>query len=281
MSHTDPVAYPNDLRDAAAADAAAIDAETPEDDDAALYELPPIIVFPEIDPGYYHESSGRWHKTATPSEQHVYRTVRHERILRYYTTTRGGELELEFHPAGDLWTYLIEKNPSLAIRIEWAVQIAEGLAQLHSHSIVWGDPHFRNILVTADLSIVLCDFAFSLSNPPRLQRFSTRPPLIFAAPFGFFGYESTYVDIFGYGVMLFALLANRFPWTADLVPHWDLHLAASEKHVMFKFDTLEDAELNAHFASVINKCFLATYATGTELLDDVRSARNSWLESQS
>jgi hypothetical protein len=57
MSHTDPVAYPNDLRDAAA-----IDAETSEDDDAALYELPPIIVFPEIDPGYYHESSGKSRK---------------------------------------------------------------------------------------------------------------------------------------------------------------------------------------------------------------------------
>ncbi|KAJ7769513.1 kinase-like domain-containing protein [Mycena metata] len=255
----------------------AVDLETPEEDDDALYELPPMVVFQEVDPGYYHNSSGRWRKTATPPELHVYKTIQHQRILRYYGTTRGGELELEFHPTGDLWTYLVEARPSLATRIEWAVQIAEGLAELHSHSIIWADPHFRNILVTADLNIVLCDFAFSLSSPPQFLQFSTRPPQIFVAPFGFFGYDPTYVDIFGYGVMLFALLANRFPWTHDLVPCYELHLAATEKHDRFEFDSLNNTELEAHFSSVINKCFLATYATGMELLDGVKNARDSWL----
>jgi hypothetical protein len=40
-----------------------------------------------------------------------------------------------------LWTYLIEHKPPLSTRIEWAIQIAEGLAHLQSHSIVWADPH--------------------------------------------------------------------------------------------------------------------------------------------
>ncbi|KAJ7752957.1 kinase-like domain-containing protein [Mycena metata] len=232
----------------------AVDLETPEEDDDALYELPPMVVFQEVDPGYYHNSSGRWRKTATPPELHVYKTIQHQRILRYYSTTRGGELELEFHPAGDLWTYLVEARPSLATRIEWAVQIAEGLAELHSHSIVWADPHFRNILVTADLNIVLCDFAFSLSSPPQFLQFSTHPPQIFVAPFG-----------------------NRFPWTRDLVPCYELHLAATEKHNRFEFDSLNNTELEAHFSSVINKCFLATYTTGMELLDGVKNARDNWL----
>ncbi|KAJ7720730.1 kinase-like domain-containing protein [Mycena metata] len=187
-----------------------VDLETPEEDDDALYELPPMVVFQEL-------------------------------------------------------------------LVEWAVQIAEGLAELHSHSIVWADPHFRNILVTADLNIVLCDFAFSLSSPPQFLQFSTRPPQIFVAPFGFFGYDPTYVDIFGYGVMLFALLANRFPWTHDLVPCYELHLAATEKHDRFEFDSLNNTELEAHFSSVINKCFLATYTTGMELLDGVKNARDNWL----
>ncbi|KAJ7247657.1 kinase-like domain-containing protein [Mycena haematopus] len=185
----------------------------------------------------------------------------------------------ECHPNGDLWTYLVDHKVPLSTRIEWAVQIAEGLAHLHSHSIVWADAHFRNILVTGDGSIVLCDFAFSVSNPGRWHSFTTAPPPIFIAPWGYYGRPATYVDIFGFGVMLFALLTDRFPWTADLLPNMDAQLEAVANHGSRKFDTVEDPELNAQFGSVLGKCFLAEYVTGGELLDDMKRARESWLQS--
>ncbi|KAJ7233587.1 hypothetical protein B0H12DRAFT_1143571 [Mycena haematopus] len=40
-------------------------------------------------------------------------------------------------------------------------------------------------------------------------------------------------------------------------------------------DTMEDPELNAQFGSVLGKCFLAEYVTGSELLDDMKRARES------
>jgi protein kinase X len=220
-------------------------------------------------------------KPTSPAEAYVYKTVRHERILKYFSTNYEGFLELEYHDNGDLWTYLIEHKPPLSTRVEWAVQIAEGLAHLHSHSIVWADPHFRNILVTDDLKIVLCDFAFSVSKPKLSHQFTTAPPPIFTAPFGFYGLPPTYVDVYGFGVMLFALLANRFPWTPDLVPSADVQLAAKAKLSPFppgpEFDTLVP-ELHAHFGSILVKCFDPKYVLGSELLDDIKHARDSWLQ---
>ncbi|KAF8201311.1 kinase-like domain-containing protein [Mycena galopus ATCC 62051] len=204
-------------------------------------------------------------------------TVRHPRILRYYGT-RDGELELEFHRNGDLWTYLVQREPSLTTRVQWAVQIAEGLAALHSHSIVWADGHFRNILVTTNLNVVLCDFAYSLSSPQQFTVLSTAPPPVFVAPYGYFGRDPVYFDIFAYGVMLFALLSNRFPWTCDLRADWETQRRALEKHGSRQFDSLEVAELNTHFGRVVEQCFRATYRSGTELLGDISKARDSWLK---
>ncbi|KAF7335235.1 Protein kinase domain-containing protein [Mycena sanguinolenta] len=246
--------------------------DTPVSSDEAL--------FPDLDPGYYDTLTGRWHKPTSPTEERVYKTVCHERILKYFTTGLS-DLELEFHPNGDLWSFLVVEKPQLTTRVEWAVQIAEGLAQLHSNSIVWSDAHFRNVLVTQDLNIVLCDFAFSVFNPQIYHDFTTAPPPIFIAPWGYFGLPPTYVDIFGFGVMLFALLANRFPWTDDLLPNMDAQTEAMAKHGRREFDTLEAfPDLNAHFGEVVTKCFQATYLTGTELLHDLKCARDGWLQSQ-
>ncbi|KAJ7928100.1 kinase-like domain-containing protein, partial [Mycena leptocephala] len=98
----------------------------------------------------------------------------------------------------------------LATRVDWGVGIAEGLAHLHSKSIVWADAHFRNILVTHDHDVVLADFVYSailanLRDWPG-HYFSTIPPPVFVCPDGYWGSpSSTYVDIFGFGIMFFAL----------------------------------------------------------------------------
>ncbi|KAJ7488144.1 kinase-like domain-containing protein, partial [Mycena latifolia] len=44
---------------------------------------------------------------------------------------------------------------------KWGAQIAEGLAFLHSHNIVWADCNPVNMLLTADLDILLGDFGGS------------------------------------------------------------------------------------------------------------------------
>ncbi|KAJ7161681.1 kinase-like domain-containing protein [Mycena filopes] len=236
------------------------------------------IRFPDLDPGFYDDKSDTWQKPVSSSEEYVYKGIPHDRILKYFTT-RDGYLHLQFHPNGDLWTYLVEKEPPLATRINWAVEIAEGLAHLHSNSVVWADAHFRNILVADDLHVVLADFAYSVVAPSPLHSFTTRPPPVFACPDGYYGRPPTHVDIFGFGVMLFALLANRFPWTVDLLPELDKQVQVMTKHANREFDTVEDAELKRCFGSILEKCFVPQYPTGTELLDEMKQARGIWLQS--
>ncbi|KAJ7138109.1 kinase-like domain-containing protein [Mycena epipterygia] len=216
-----------------------------------------------------------WRKPESPREVDVYKVVSpHPRILACETVPDGdGYISLEYHPNGDLWTYLVEKKPQLNTRIDWAVEIAEGIAHLHSNSVIWADAHFRNILVTHDLHVVLADFAFSVVAPAALHVFTTRPPPVFACPIGYYGRPPTHVDIFGFGVMLFALLANRFPWTSNLLPKDEEQIQALAYHGIRKFDTVDDSQLNECFGPILEKCFIPQYHTGAELLKELVDAR--------
>ncbi|KAF9014500.1 kinase-like protein [Hymenopellis radicata] len=217
--------------------------------------------FPELDPGFPDPDTGTWLKPVSPRELEVYKAVTpHPRIVAFLGLADYDDSEyisLQYHPLGNLWTYLLEKSPPLTCRIQWAVEIAEGLAHLHAKSIVWADAHFRNILVTEDLHVVLADFAYSVVNPGYLHSFTTCPPLIFAWPRVYLGRKPTYPDIFGFGVILYALLMNRFPWMADLIPHNDEQSQARNRHERTEFDTVDD-ELN------------------NELLDELKKAEVLW-----
>ncbi|KAJ7796272.1 kinase-like domain-containing protein [Mycena olivaceomarginata] len=221
-----------------------------------------------------------WRKPFSQNEVTVYQAITpHPRILAFQGLSRYNDyIVLQHHPEGDLWSYLIQKQSSLPTRITWALEAAEGIAHLHSSSVVWADAHLRNILVTHDLHIVLADFAYSIINPHRLHWFTTRPPPIFACPVGYYGAAPTHVNIFGFGVILFALLTNRFPWTGTLTPSDDEQTQASSSHVNGKFDTIDDVELRETFGPVLEKCFKAEYPSGKELLYAMKTASTIWSE---
>ncbi|KAJ7619551.1 kinase-like domain-containing protein [Roridomyces roridus] len=230
------------------------------------------------DLGHRDKLTGRWLKVVSDIEEKVYKTVgHHERILNYFGT-RNGYLELDYQPKGDLWVYLAEhKDLPLSLRLKWAMQIAEGLAELHARSIVWADAHFRNVLVTDDLNVVLCDFAFSVFDPAPLHKWMTSPPPVFEAPDGYFGSPPTYVDIFAFGVMLFALFTYRFQWCPDLLPSYDIIQSIWDKYGSGDFETLAEVpELQHHFDEVLYKCLDARYASGADLLEALNRAREAW-----
>jgi serine/threonine protein kinase len=205
----------------------------------------------------------------------------HPRILAFNGLVDGGAyLELQYHPNGDLLSYLWEKRPPLATRINWAVEIAEGLAHIHSKKVIWADAHFRNVLVTEDLHVVLADFAYSVMDSNTFHLFTTLPPPVYACPDFYIGSRSTYVDIFGFGVMLFALLMNRFPWTDDLNPELTKQVQTMSLHQAGSFDTLDDPELKTAFAPILDKCFYPRFADGSELLSELKQAREVWLQSK-
>ncbi|KAJ7677440.1 kinase-like domain-containing protein [Mycena rosella] len=162
-----------------------------------------------------------------------------------------------------LWEYLLNARPPLrdkiplATRINWAVEIAEGLAHLHSKSVIWADAHFRNVLwVTDDLHIVLADFAYSIKDPDRFHFFTTMAPPVFAYPENYSGRPPTHVDIFGFGFMLFGVLADRFPWTENLMSGLLEAVETMNKYAKRQFDELDDPKLKEMLGpiQVLAKC---------------------------
>ncbi|KAJ7147156.1 kinase-like domain-containing protein [Mycena crocata] len=242
-------------------------------------------LFEDNEPGSYNKDSGTWQKPQpeTPAnqiERKVYEAITpHPRIVAFYGVEDYNYLSLQYHPNGDLWSYLVNKRPSLATRIDWAVEIAEGLAHLHSKNVYSVHVYFTPL--TNDLHVVLADFGYSVMNASLRHTFTTCPPPVFACPDGYYGRPPKHVDLFGFGVMLFALLVNRFPWTQNLTPGDDEQQKSYHTHAKRQFDTIDDPQLNELFGPILDRCF--DYDEGKKddtegyLLNPMKQARDKWL----
>ncbi|KAF5234116.1 hypothetical protein FANTH_12342 [Fusarium anthophilum] len=86
-------------------------------------------------------------------------------------------LRLERAPHGNLREY-IGKNepPTLAHRLQVAVDFTEALQHVHGRGVIWDDVSARNVLAFDDLHIKLCDFAGSILKHKFPELFFTREP---------------------------------------------------------------------------------------------------------
>ncbi|KAJ3886441.1 kinase-like domain-containing protein [Lentinula edodes] len=184
----------------------------------------------------------------------------HPRILRHHGWDERGLL-FDRHPAGDLLRHLLiqrDPSPSLALRLRWACDIAEGLAYIHSKGVIWVDVNLHNSLLTRDQRVVLCDFAGSCPGSPY-----PHPDWNF----------TPHMDRFAFGVVLFCLITFHFPHSPFLVvvdPEevkriYQLHQEAC-------FDTLGEVAEYKDFEAIIQKCFQAQYHSTDDLLHDLEVA---------
>ncbi|KAJ7652050.1 kinase-like domain-containing protein [Mycena polygramma] len=236
------------------------------------------------------------------SEHEAYiRLDGHPRILRYHGWDKRGLL-FDSHPGGDLLCYLLkhqESPPSLPVRLQWIRDIAEGLAFIHSKGIIWVDVSLPNVLLSEDHRAILCDFAGSRILPVpglkvpswtdretqvRLSPMKTMPRYphtrAWQGPGGPYPNSEPNPnefnpndDRFGFGIVLFSLLALRFPHSANLVIRDLLEVQKIwELHQNLSFDTLGEIPDYKDFETIIQKCFRAEYLSADDLLHDVRAA---------
>ncbi|KAJ3903241.1 kinase-like domain-containing protein [Lentinula edodes] len=224
----------------------------------------------------------------------------HPRILRHHGWDERGLL-FDRHPAGDLLRHLLiqrDPSPSLALRLRWACDIAEGLAYIHSKGVIWVDVNLHNSLLTRDQRVVLCDFAGScMLNLPGEERLPfeynqsqiSMGPLMHipllrlphariwegpGSPYPHPDWNFTpHMDRFAFGVVLFCLITFHFPHSPFLVvvdPEevkriYQLHQEAC-------FDTLGEVAEYKDFEAIIQKCFQARYHSTDDLLHDLEVA---------
>jgi serine/threonine protein kinase len=223
-----------------------------------------------------------WRKDGRIVEMKVYELLgRHPRIVAYHGHDPVTfELLLQRLPNGCLDRYL-PQHPEVPFqnRLAWAIEIAQGIAYLHSKDVVWNDTHLGNVLVTDDLHVVLCDFGGSYINPVHSQLFDSGPPLPYVCPSGYTGLTIKRQDIFGFGVILFVLLSKRYPHcpTRGFAPPAQELIQTFNFHHKLNFDILPDA-IYPRFAQIVINCFNIFYQSAAELLLDLEEAYSLWIQ---
>ncbi|KAJ7025542.1 kinase-like domain-containing protein [Mycena alexandri] len=178
-------------------------------------------------------------------------------------------IRLALAPNGDLACYMAD-HPDIPqhTRAKWGVQIAEGIAFIHSRNIVWGDCSPKNILLNADLDAMLCDFAGSAL--PGIGN-SCAPPYRYTNPNIDFGFNFTghrKIDIFAFGCVFLEILT----WTPeasdqDWVPN--VHRGG------LSFDRerlLIDTVVFASFKEIVENCWDDKYEDCGQLFAAVSAA---------
>jgi len=222
-------------------------------------------------------------KPANDNEEEIYKILgSHPRILKNLgkdPLTR--DILLPFLHNGDLLSHL-SAHPGIpvATRLTWATEIAQGVAHLHARDVIWADPHLQNILLTDDYHAVLCDFGRSIYKASHYYNFTKGPQPIYTCPLGYGFRTPRRTDIFGLGVILFALLSERFPFHKDMFPSSQEQVAIMQKHdEIFSargvFDKLPPL-LDSYFGDIVNKCFTIEYQSADTLVMELEAAFSLW-----
>ncbi|KIO28629.1 hypothetical protein M407DRAFT_71588, partial [Tulasnella calospora MUT 4182] len=93
-------------------------------------------------------------------EANLWMMLRHPRILQFlgiYKIDDAIYLVSPFAENGSLPGF-IKSRPDVDLKV---IEIAEGLAYLHQHSIIHGDLKGNNILISGDEHVFLCDFGLA------------------------------------------------------------------------------------------------------------------------
>ena len=117
---------------------------------AVTHLLDPDIVVTRLNEIMTSELDNFWRKDGQHGEIIYELLGLHPRIVSYHGHDPVSfQLLLQHHPKGDLNCYL-QEHPEVPFqnRLAWAVEIAQGIAYLHSKEVVWNDLHLGNVLVT-------------------------------------------------------------------------------------------------------------------------------------
>ncbi|XP_026858264.1 tyrosine-protein kinase SRK3 [Electrophorus electricus] len=157
------------------------------------------------------------------TEIKIMKELHHERLLKLYAVCTISEpfcIITELMKNGSLKKYLInhkeKKDIEYSLMIDFAVQIAEGMAYLESKNIVHRDLRADNILLTDMQSCKIADFGLAQFTFQMDQNISSvKVPVKWMAPEIFDGREyTTKCDVWSFGVLLTEIITygnNPYP----------------------------------------------------------------------
>lgn len=154
------------------------------------------------------------------SEGEVGLRVNHPNVVKTYEhgdTTKGAHyIVMEFIEGTSLQYVRQSRVMTLADKLEFLAQAADGVAALHAAGFIHHDLGPKNILVDRNDQVKLIDFGLTVPNTPAFQKGGNRtgtlqymaPEVIRREP------KDEKLDIFSFGVMMFEFLTNKLPYDA-------------------------------------------------------------------
>lgn len=156
-----------------------------------------------------------------PSEGEICLSLRHRNVVTTYEygiTTEGEPFLVMELIEGLGLNYLIETNsPQIrGKRILLLVQVAEGLAYVHSQGYLHRDICPRNVMVSHEGVAKLIDFGLTIPNRPEFLRPGNRTGTAnYMAPELIKRQATDHrVDLFALGVTAYETITGRLPWEA-------------------------------------------------------------------
>jgi serine/threonine protein kinase len=149
-------------------------------------------------------------------EEQILRILgKHPRIIQLKGKHEDGLL-LEYLPNGSIERYLRSNAPytTVAQRLRWGQQAAEGLAYVHKKNVIHCDVSVGNLLLDIDLSIKLCDFQGRLLHPSGHVALDggAAESVMSSMPRPDRNYQDRKTDIFAFGTALYFILTDKLPF---------------------------------------------------------------------
>jgi RNA polymerase sigma factor (sigma-70 family) len=199
------------------------------------------------------------------------------RIHGFGQTPGGGyfiAMDLVVH--GDLTQYTRRNSSTHQDKVRWLAQAADALQYSHDRGVVHCDLKPGNLLLNADLNLIVSDFGFARQLVPV-----SASPSFFAGTPAFmapeqvesrWGLISPVTDIYGLGTVLFFLLFDRPPITGTNIAGV---LAASAADCPIEFPVIQLPDLPPALIQVCRDCLAKQpsqrIATMSELAVRLRS----------